>query len=429
MKIQRTLSPSAAPLSWGDILRGLVAPFGSRALEKRTEEFQEHFGVQYVFLVTSGKAALALILSALARLSSRRKVIIPAYTCFSVPSAVVKSGLKIELCDVEPATLAFNTAHLREKLDEDTLAVVPTHLFGLSVDVEQVKQYAHKHGIYVIEDVAQAFGGMSGGKPLGTGGDVAFLSFGRGKNVTCGSGGVILTNDGNIGNAIQSLYDRLSAETALAALGNWIQVVAMRLLLNPRLYWIPAGLPFLKLGETKFYTDFPMRRMDSMRAGLLAGWKTRLQRATKVRRERARTLLHRLQNCVAAGYAQPYGSNEAVYLRLPVCAFNRHEKNMLCALSRQQGLGISPLYPGTIQDIPELQGELSRERTPGATRLVECLMTFPTHDLVTEQDIERICAAVQGILDERDRKEVPLPTEETRRSTAPSHAGRIGLQK
>ena len=163
MKIQRTLPPSAAPLSWGDILRGLVAPLGGHALEKRTEEFQEHFGVQYVFWVTSGKAALALILSALTQLSSRRKVVIPAYTCFSVPSAVVKSGLKVGLCDVEPATLDFNSDDLGEELDEDTLAVVPTHLLGLSVDVEHVKQYARKNGIYVIEDVAQAFGGMRDG--------------------------------------------------------------------------------------------------------------------------------------------------------------------------------------------------------------------------------------------------------------------------
>jgi dTDP-4-amino-4,6-dideoxygalactose transaminase len=428
MKIQRTLPPSAAPLGWADILRGLVAPMGSRALEKRTEEFQEHFGVQYVFWVTSGKAALALILSALMRLSSRRKVVIPAYTCFSVPSAVMKSGLKIGLCDVEPETLAFNADNLGETLDEDTLAVVPTHLFGLAVDVEHVKQYARKHGIYVIEDVAQGFGGMRDGKLLGTMGDVAFLSFGRGKNVTCGSGGVVLTNDPNIGNAIQWVYDRLSTETAVDAFGNWMQVVAMRLLLHPRLYWIPAGLPFLKLGETKFYTDFPVRRMDSMRAGLLAGWKARLQRATQVRRERAQTFLHRLQKDVAE-YVPLHGSNEAVYLRLPVCAFNRDEKKLLCALSRQQGLGISPSYPGTIQDIPELQGELSCERSPGAARLVECLMTFPTHDLVTEHDIERICTAAQGILNERDRKEITDPTEEKQRLMAPSHTRRIGLQK
>ncbi len=428
MKIQRTLPPSAAPLSWGDILRGLVAPLGSHALEKRTEEFQEHFGVQYVFWVTSGKAALSLILTALTQLSSRRKVVIPAYTCFSVPSAVVKSGLKIGLCDVEPATLDFSD-NLEEKLDEDTLAVVPTHLLGLSVDVEHVKQYARKNGIYVIEDVAQAFGGTSDGKPLGTLGDVAFLSFGRGKNVTCGSGGVILTNDLKIGRAIQSVYDRLSAESAVDALGNWIQVVAMRLFLNPRLYWIPAGLPFLKLGETKFYTDFPLRRMDSMRAGLLAGWKTRLQRAIRVRRERAQTFLHHLRESAAAEFAQPHGSKESVYLRLPVCAVNRNEKSLLCALSRQQGLGISPLYPGAIKDIPELQAELSCEKTPGATRLVECLMTFPTHDLVTQHDIERICRAIQGIWDERDRSEAIVPTEETQRSMLPSRAGRIGWDK
>ncbi len=427
MKIGRTLPPSAAPLSWGDILRGLVAPFGrSHALEKRTEEFQEHFGVQYVFFVTSGKAALALILSALAQLSTRRKVIIPAYTCFSVPSAVVKAGLKVDLCDVDPATLDFNADDLETKLDEDSLAVVPTHLLGLSVDVEHVKRYARKNGIYVIEDVAQAFGGINAGKPLGTSGDVAFLSFGRGKSVTCGSGGVILTNDRKIGKAIESVYARLPLASTAEAFGNWIQVVAMRLLLNPRLYWIPAGLPFLKLGETKFCADFPMRRMDSMRAGLLAGWKTRLQRVIQVRHDRAQAFLHRLPKSVVAGLTQPRGSLEGVFLRLPVYATNRNEKNLLCALSRQQGLGISPFYPGTIRDIRELQDDLLGQHTPGAAWLVERLVTFPIHSLVTQHDIERICGAIQGILNEMDRKETTVPTKETRGSMAPSCTRRIG---
>jgi hypothetical protein len=104
---------------------------------------------------------------------------------------------------------------------------------------------------------------------LGSLGDVSFLSFGRGKNITCGSGGAILTNDDRIGKALAREYAQLPGESLLGMLTNWLEVAATQFLINPSRYWFPAGLPFLKLGETKFYTDFPITRMDPVRAGLL----------------------------------------------------------------------------------------------------------------------------------------------------------------
>ena len=98
---------------------------------KRESEIREYFGSESVFLVSSGKAALVLILHALSSLRSRRKVLIPAYTCYSVPSAIVRSGLEIVLCDVNPDTLDFNYDRLEFLADEETLCVIPTHLFGI----------------------------------------------------------------------------------------------------------------------------------------------------------------------------------------------------------------------------------------------------------------------------------------------------------
>ncbi|MEX5216509.1 MAG: DegT/DnrJ/EryC1/StrS family aminotransferase [Nitrospira sp.] len=394
--MQRTLAPTAAPLYWADLCRAAVAPWRDPGvLSKLTVEFQEYFGVRHLFWVTSGKAALALILLGLKRLSPRRKVVIPAYTCFSVPSSVKKAGLDVALCDVDPATLDFNMAELKAALDADVLAVVPTHLLGCHADVAQVRRYAEGKDIFIIEDVAQAFGALKDGKPLGTNGDVSFLSFGRGKNITCGSGGVILTNSDCIAEAVRLEYEQVTSEATSEEVKNWLEVAAMWFLISPFLYWIPAGLPFLKLGETKFYHDFPISRMGKVRAGLLSNWKMRLSLATVGRQGKASDLLRRLK----AGYWDcivPHPQAESVQLRFPLLLKNGEERRRLCALSKEHGLGISHFYPTAIQEIPELRSALSAIRAPGASLLAERLVTLPTHQYVTNQDIKRIMTALEA---------------------------------
>jgi perosamine synthetase len=394
VKIQRTLPPSAAPLTWGDLLRSLIAPFrGNRPIEQLTKEFQDYFGAKHLFWVTSGKAALTLILLGLARLSSRRKVVIPAYTCFSVPSSIIKAGLEVGLCDVDPATLDFDMAELQDVLNERVLAVVPTHLFGSCADVGRTARYAKAKQIYVVEDVAQAFGGMKAGSPLGTMGDVGFLSFGRGKNITCGSGGLILTNSDRIAEAIRVEYQRVESEPLSDAIRNWLEVVVMHLLIKPALYWFPSGLPFLKLGETRFYRDFPMRKMGRIRAGLLANWRLRLSRSTLDRSDKTSRLVRRLkENRVHRSFPQSqYGS---VHLRLPLLMSSGEQKKRLCTLSQQRGLGISACYPAPVHQIPELQSTLRGTKAAGASILAERLVTLPTHHYLSDRDVNRIVAAV-----------------------------------
>jgi dTDP-4-amino-4,6-dideoxygalactose transaminase len=365
--------------------------------------------MKHLFWVTSGKAALTLILLGLKRLSSRRRVVIPAYTCFSVPSSIVKAGLEVGLCDVDPATLDFEMGALAAALNDEVLAVVPTHLLGTCADVTQVARYAKEKHIYVVEDVAQAFGGMRAGKPLGTNGDVAFLSFGRGKNITCGSGGVILTNSDSIADAIRVAYERLETESLVGALKNWLEVVAMHLLVDPAIYWLPSGLPFLRLGETRFYREFPLVRMDRIRAGLLSSWKARLSESTAIRNERASRLVEGLRER-QGDRTFPQSLGDSVHLRVPLLMSSREEKSRLCALSKRRGLGISPFYPTTVRQIPELQSTLSMTHVAGASDVAERLVTLPTHRYVTAHDVSRISAALEEVrAQSKDSTGTPVP--------------------
>jgi perosamine synthetase len=385
MMPQRTLSPTAAPISLWDLIGAASGLWGGVKHRARlVQELTVKFSAREVFLVSSGKAALTVILKALAASSGRRRVIVPAYTCFSVPSAIVRAGLEVVPCDVEPETLDFNFAELEGLIDEEVLCVVPTHLFGRPADVDRVKRLCEGKGIVVVEDAAQAMGGQSGGHLLGTLGDVAFFSLGRGKNLTCGTGGIILTRSLSVAEKIKAEYATLPEAPRGEVVRNWFEMVMMQFFIHPLLYWLPAGLPFLRLGETTFYTDFPMYRMDEVRAHQLQGWERRLALANRERAARAGWLIDGLH--LHRRGIKPITGKEAIYLRLPVMVRDRETKEAVCRQSREVGAGLSPNYPATIQEIPELAGRLAGLKCAGAQEVVDRLVTLPTHHFVTEGD-------------------------------------------
>ena len=398
MKAQRTLPPTAAPIEGRDLLQGLVGLVRpSAALDTLNADFRRHFGVKHVWFVSSGKTALTIILRALHSLSGRRTVVTPGYTCFSVPSAVVRAGLSVRLCDVDPHTFNPDFCQLAEIAGEDALCVLATHLLGIGVDVPRVVELCRPRGVFVVEDVAQAFGGSFEERPCGAIGDVGFLSFGRGKNITCGSGGAILTNDDRIGEALAREYTGLPDMSIADMLRNWLEVALTQVLIDPSRYWIPAGLPFLGLGETKFYADFPMARMDAVRAGLLGRWKERLSRSTTSRVAHS-AQMRRLLGDAPGHTIQPSEGGRSVYLRFPLLMRSRQDKDALCRISREQGLGVSAMYPTAISQVAELSELLSAEPVPHSVTIAERLVTLPTHELVSDEDLKRICSIVTGVL-------------------------------
>ena len=354
------------------------------------------FGVKELFLLSSGKAALVMILRALASRTTRRKVIIPAYTCYSVPSAIVRAGCRVVLCDVDPHTLDFDFTELKSIVGPDTLCIVSSHLLGHVADVERAQAIAKPYAVPVVEDTAQALGGQHNGRWLGTQGDIGFFSLGRGKQLTAGSGGIILTNSDDLASQLRRAYQDVSEASISNQVVNLFTVVAMKLLIHPWLYWLPAGLPFLKLGESIFDVNFAIHHLDESRAGLLLSWRQRLDQAIRSRFARTNEYLQWLNAEVEP--LDPIRCVKTAYLRLPVIMPSAEEKQRLCVLAANKGLGVSPLYPSPISQVPELKGLFEQERFPGAELLAERLVTLPVHMYVDASDISRICELLRALV-------------------------------
>lgn len=363
-------------------------------MEKMESEFKEYFGTDHVFFVSSGKAALYLILSALNSLRGRTKVIIPAFTCYSVPSAVSKAGLKIVPCDIRAETLDFDYDALKVLADDDTLCVVATHLFGVPSDVDRIKSICGDRKIYVVEDAAQALGVSAGGRKLGTSGDVAFFSLGRGKNITCGSGGIIVTYSEEIADILRKKFRDVKRMSIRDYLANIISVVLMSLFITPRLYWFPNGLPFLNIGETKFYKDFPVARLSGFKAGLLRRWRETLNAYNQGRSESGEYYLKELN----LEKTLPIYSHSIPYLRFPIYLGRKPDKDIV--RERCRHVGMTRMYPDSVNHIEEIKDRFNGVSCGNSETIAHTLVTLPTHSFVRNRDKLAICKIVRNLRDE-----------------------------
>lgn len=391
-RIGRTLPPAAAPLHVMDIVAGGVGLFrGSEAVKNFENELEEYYSVRNCYAVSSGKAALFLILQALRELSpGRDEVLIPAYTCYSVPSAIVRAGLKVQLCDLAEGSVDFDFDSLKGHLENPRLlCVISTHLFGLPADVERIKTLIKHRDIFIVEDAAQAMGGEWNSKKMGTLGDVGLFSMGRGKAFSTVEGGIILTDNELIGRAIKKRLDSIGGYTLSDYLKLFLYAVALAILINPRIYWLPKMLPFLKLGETRFDSSFPIMKLSPFQAGLTRGWRRRIADLKSARQQNAKKYVMHGMPMPCAISAIPD------MIRFPVLMADADAKRSILRDSENAGLGIADGYPDSINNIKELQALFKGKEYPAAKDVAERIVSLPLHPFVTDDDIKNISSVLR----------------------------------
>jgi len=405
VRIQRTIPPAAAPIYLRDFLNGLRGLIrGRREIERFRTELKEYFGVRHCYLVSSGRAALTVILRSLRDLRPERdEVLIPAFTCFSVPSAVVRAGLKARPCDIDPNTLDFDYSQLSRILSSSDriLAIIPTHLFGIPANVGKVQGIVDGTDAAIVEDAAQAMGGVYRGEKMGTAGDVGLFSLGRGKAFSTIEGGIIITNNTEIAARMESHIQPCRGYKAIELIRLILDALSLSFFLNPLLFWLPKSLPFLKLGETVFDPGFRVRKMSSFQAGLAKHWLWRLYDFSTKRMRNAELWRGFVTSPVRNGYKTPAAGADSGsgLIRFPILVKEARSREAILNGSQRLGLGIMPTYPDSIDGIRQISGGSEGQKHPVAKELVEQMVTLPTHPLLSERDrakIERLMASSSG---------------------------------
>jgi len=175
---------------------------------KYVEEFENNFAkycdFKYGVATTNGTTALHLALACLG-ISKGDEVIIPSFTMIATAFAVVYCGAKPVLVDAKPDTWNIDVKKIEEKITDKTKAIMPVHIYGHPCDMDPIMKLAKKYNLYVVEDAAEVHGAEYKGKKAGGIGDIGCFSFYANKIITCGEGGMIITNDDKIAEKAKSL--------------------------------------------------------------------------------------------------------------------------------------------------------------------------------------------------------------------------------
>jgi len=218
-----------SPINW----------FNFRKTEKLEKEFAKRFGKNYkAVAMNSGRGALYLILKTLG-IKRGDEVILQALTCVVVANSIRWAGARPVYVDVD-RSYNLDPEKLSEKISERTKAIIVQHSFGTPANMKLIKKIARKHKITLIEDCAISLGAKYSGKQVGTIGDISFFSFGRDKVISSVFGGMILTKNVKLYEALKSGKDSLNYPSPF-----WV----IQQLLHPILFFLI--LPLYNIGFGK----------------------------------------------------------------------------------------------------------------------------------------------------------------------------------
>ncbi|MCR5419587.1 MAG: DegT/DnrJ/EryC1/StrS family aminotransferase [Lachnospiraceae bacterium] len=168
------------------------------------KELCDYLGVSNIELVVNGHMALEMTLQAMAL---KGEVITTPFTFVSTTHAIVRNGLKPVFCDINPEDYTIDVSKLASLLSADTCAILPVHVYGNVCNVDEIADFAKKHGLKVIYDAAHTFGETYKGKGIGSYGDASCFSFHATKVFNTIEGGCVCYKEDHIGEKIYDLKD------------------------------------------------------------------------------------------------------------------------------------------------------------------------------------------------------------------------------
>lgn len=394
----REVPPTAGlPLLWRDFMPSSVS------LEQNLAVF---LGQPEVQIECSGTAALIVALATLKRISSRRSVVIPAYTCPLVALAVAHCGLKPVLCDTRRNNFDLCPKSLAEACGEDTLAVIPTHLGGRVADLSAATAIAKRFGAYVVEDAAQSIGASWQGQPVGSIGDMGFYSLGIGKGLTIYGGGVVVARDENLRQQLRVTSAEIAPYRIVWEIWRLLELVGYFALYRPSGLGIAYGLPLRrKLRKGRLIeavgdncsTHTPLHRVGVWRKMIGASALKRLPTfldATAVQAMRRKSLLEKIPGVSVMDDAT---GNTGTWPFFQVLLPTRQVRDDVLARLWHQGLGVGRLFIHALPDYQYLAPMFGHATTPHARDFAARMLTISNSLWLEDNDFKTICSVLKEL--------------------------------
>jgi perosamine synthetase len=380
---------------------------GSLVEGREIREFESVFAARQgggrAVTTAYGRMAAYYILKAL-DLPPGSEVIFPALTFWVVPEMARSLGLHPVFVDVDPLTFNLRPDALQAAINPRTRAIVPTHVYGLPCDMDEIMALARAHGLRVVEDCAHSLGATYRGQPVGTFGDAALFSFQVLKPLnTCG-GGIAFTRDEELGRRIAALAEAEPWSSEERVLKRIRLGKLERALMRPKnfsltIFPILWGASFFKARPDVYLWEkvrplapFPApyrERYSNVQAALGLAGLARIDEWTRVTREHATFMSAALGELPGVGV--PPAPRDRVHVYYQYCAYVP-DRDGTVARCLRAGLDVEYHHMDVCPDLPLFSR--SRAEVPGARRTTDALQ-LPIHAGLSPDDLARVATRVR----------------------------------
>lgn len=339
-----------------------AAFIGGPKVQDFSDAIAEYCGTAYAVPCASGTDALFLILAAMG-IGKGDEVITTPFTFFATAEAIAHTGATPVFVDIEPGTYNMDITKLEEAITPATKAIMPVHIFGQCVEMDELNTIASKHGLKVIEDACQAIGATYKGRRAGSLADAAAFSFFPSKNLGCaGDGGIITTDDEELAAAARKLANHGTSKK----------------------YFHDA------LGVNS--------RLDALQAAILQVKLPHLDRWNEERRQAAAVYDELLADVSLELPEAKVG--ESVYHLYIVKADSEEQADYVMAALKDAGIGTAKYYPLALheQEVFTSQPDYVQPSLPVAESCDGRTFAIPAFPGITREQQEEVAAVVRAAL-------------------------------
>ena len=319
------------------------------------QEIAKLCGVRHGVGVASGTDALILALRAVG-VKAGDEVVLPPFTFVATGSAVSALGARPKFADIDPATFNISAEQIGQCITPRTRAIIVVHLYGLAADMDAIRAVAAKHRVPIVEDNAQAIGATYKGRPTGSLGDIACLSFYPTKNLgACGDAGMITTDSPELDAHLRTLRNHGQASRYNSVEPGW----------NSRLDEIQAAILRVKLRH-------------------LREWE-------RLRRAHAAQYAKLLAHIVEVQTPEVPSTCEHVYHQYTIRAQRRDE---LQKFLTDRKVGNAVYYPVPLHVQPIYANEVSAGSLPESEKAAAEAISLPMFPELRLEQIERVSSFI-----------------------------------
>ena len=354
-----------------EAVRQNVQLSGNGPFTKRCQQFfEQKYGFRKCLLTTSCTDALEMA-ALLCDIGPGDEVIVPSYTFVSSALAFVRQGARIVFADSRSDNPNLDAEKIEDLITPRTKVIVPVHYAGMACDMERIMELARKHGLWVVEDAAQAIDSCYQGKPLGGFGHLAAFSFHETKNIISGEGGMLVVNDERFIRRAEILWEKGTnrAEFFRGEVNKY--------------GWVDVGSSFLPSEMTAAFLWAQLEQLEDIQSKRKQLW------------DQYQRLLEPLAEAgfISLPAIPDYATNNA-HMFYIVCK-SLEERSALIRYLKENGVQAVFHYL-SLHSSPYYVDKHDGRDLPCCDHYADCLVRLPMYYDLTIGQVETVCSLIQG---------------------------------